>query len=203
MSSESSDEKTKELLGRIAAALERIADSMEAENESFENESFEEEYEGRSQINNFDRGNTEPEIPSEIRLATEEELADQLINFAKEEFPDKEAWFGGEFRLFWAQKNLNSFNAPPEIQLKMKKAERLAENRLMAERQEIEREQLAREKDGLPSLISRCVDWAKENGLKSVRQSDIEAFLLEKEIEIMQPTKRSLYAMTNVALKAK
>lgn len=198
MSSESSDEKTNDLLGRIADALERIADSMESENESFE-----EEYEGRSPSNNFGRENIEPDIPSEIRLATEEELADQLINFAKEEFPDKEGWFGGEFRLFWAQKNVDSFSSPPEIRLKIRKAEMIALNKLTAEKQEIEREQLAREKDGLPSLISRCVDWAKENGLKSVRQSDIEAFLLEKEIEIMQPTKRSLYAMTNVALKAK
>ena len=79
----------------------------------------------------------------------------------------------------------------------------LAQRQLENEREIKEREQLEREKAELPSLINSCIDWAREHGLKRVTKADIEAFLLEKNIEILPQTQRALYAMVNVQLKSK
>ena len=144
------------------------------------------------------------EIPEEIKSATPEELAAELISFAKKEFPDEERiWIRNIASLFWRSKNLERWGLPPEIQLKIEKAEMLAQKQLDTERDIKEREQLEKEKAELPSLVNLCVDWVKEHGLKRVTKADVEAFLLEKNIEILPQTQRALYAMVNVQLKSK
>jgi len=92
---------------------------------------------------------------------------------------------------------------PPEIQLKIEKAEMLAQKELEKEREVKERETLEKEKTELPSLVSSCVDWAKDHGLKRITKADIDAFLLEKGIQILPQTQRALYAMANVEIKSK
>jgi len=79
----------------------------------------------------------------------------------------------------------------------------LAQKQFDAEREVKNKEQLEKEKTELPSLVSSCVDWAKDHGLKRVTQADVDAFLLDKNIELLPQTKRSLYAMANVAIKSK
>ena len=144
------------------------------------------------------------EIPDEIKSATQEELAAELISFAKKEFPDEErVWIHNISPLFWESKNIERWNLPPDIKLKIEKAEMLAQRQLENEREVKEREQLEREKAELPSLVNSCVDWAREHGLKRVTKADIEAFLLEKNIEILPQIQRALYAMVNVQLKSK
>ena len=145
------------------------------------------------------------EIPEEIKSATPEELAAELLSFAKKEFPEEERiWIRDIATLFWRSKNLERWGLPPEVQLKIEKAEMLAQKQLDSEREIKEREQqLEKERAELPSLINSCVDWAKERGLKRVTKADIEAFLLEKNIEILPQTQRALYAMVNVQLKTK
>ncbi len=144
------------------------------------------------------------EVPEEIKSATPEELAVKLISFVKEEFPDnKRIWIPNIASLFWRSKNVERWNLPPDIKLKIEKAERLAQRQLENEREIKEKERLEMEKIELPSLVGSCVDWAREHGLKRVTKADVEAFLLEKNIEILPQTKRALYAMVNVQLKAK
>ena len=92
---------------------------------------------------------------------------------------------------------------PSEIQLKIEKAEMLAQKQFETERDVKEREQLEKEKMGLPTLVGSCIDWAKDHGLKRVTQADVDAFLLDKNIDILSQTKRSLYAMANVSIKSK
>jgi len=146
----------------------------------------------------------EKEVPTEIKLATPEELAAKLVDFAKKEFPDEERiWIRNIAQLFWKSKNIERWGLPPEIQLKIEKAEMLAQKQLDNEREIKEKEQLEKEKAELPSLVSSCVDWAKERGLKRITKADVEAFLLEKNIEILPQTQRSLYAMANVEIKRK
>jgi len=144
------------------------------------------------------------EVPEEIKSATPEELAVNLISFVKEEFPDnKRIWIPNIASLFWSSKNVERWNLPSDIKLKIEKAERLAQRQLENEREIKEKERLETEKIELPSLVGSCVDWAREHGLKRVTKADVEAFLLEKNIEILSQTKRALYAMVNVQLKAK
>ena len=146
----------------------------------------------------------EKEVPTEIKLATPEELAAKLVDFAKKEFPDEERiWIRNISQLFWKSKNIERWGLLPEIQLKIEKAEMLAQKQLDNEREIKEKEQLEKEKAELPSLVSSCVDWARERGLKRITKADVEAFLLEKNIEILSQTQRSLYVMANVEIKRK
>lgn len=152
----------------------------------------------------FEMETREVEVPTEIKLATPEELAAKLIDFTQKEFPDEDRrWIRNISQLFWRSKNIERWNIPADIQLKIEKAELLAQKQLDSEREVREREQLEKEKTELPSLVSSCVDWAKDHSLKRITKADVEAFLLEKNIEILPQTQRSLYAMANVEIKSK
>ena len=152
----------------------------------------------------FEMETREVEVPTEIKLATPEELAAKLVDFAKKEFPDEDRiWIRNVAQLFWGSKKVSRYGMPPEIQLKIEKAEILAQKQLEKEGEVKEREILEKEKVELPSLVSSCVDWAKDHGLKRITKADIDAFLLEKDIEILPQTQRSLYAMANVEIKSK
>ncbi len=144
------------------------------------------------------------EISEEIKLSTSEELAAELISFAKKEFPDEERiWVHNVAQLFWGSKNIEKWNIPVDIRFKIEKAEMLAQKQLNSEREVKKKEQLEEEKTELTSLVNLCVDWARGHGLKRVTQADVDAFLLEKNIDVLSQTKRSLYAMANVAIKSR
>src|SRR3989344_9504324 len=175
--SKSNEEGTSEKLDRIAIALERIADALESDKELPE-----EEYEKSVR---FEKPIVE--VPSEIKSATAEELAAELVDFAKKEFPDSErVYIPKVSQLFWGQKNISKWDMPPEIKFKIEKAEILAGNfvdkQFDAKREVRNNEQLEKEKTELPSLVSSCIDWAKEHGLNRVTQADVYAFLLNKNI---------------------
>ncbi|MGQ9507724.1 MAG: hypothetical protein ACUVTB_07735 [Candidatus Bathycorpusculaceae bacterium] len=87
--------------------------------------------------------------------------------------------------------------------MKIQRAEFLAERELVREAELERKRRLQKEKDELPSLVSRCVDWARDNGLKRVTLADVDTFLLEKEIELLHETKRALYSKANLKLKSK
>ena len=154
----------------------------------------------------------ETQVPDEIASATPEELAAELISFAKKEYPDDEEFDGvyGLAELFWESKMVSGGDIPTEIKLKIQKAEMLADRALDIEREVREKERQAREKErikreetDLPSLVSLCVDWAKDRGLKTVTKLDIRAFLMHKHIDILPETQKSLHALVNVELRSK
>jgi len=133
-----------------------------------------------------------------IRSSSSEELAAELISFAEKEFPDQ----GYEKRvpiqritdLFWRSKKIQKWGLPADIGLKIEKAEILAQKQL-------ERERDVKEKEILSSLISPCVDWAKEHDLKKITEAHVDAFLLKTNIVALPRTKkRSLYALVNTKL---
>jgi len=58
--------------------------------------------------------------------------------------------------------------------------------------------QLESEKLLLLSLVNPCVDWAKEHNLKKVTETDVDAFLLDRDIDLSPRIKRrSLRALIN------
>jgi hypothetical protein len=90
---------------------------------------------------------------------------------------------------------------PPEIQAKIQKAELLADREMRRNEESQKKERLGSEKEELPSLVSQCVDWAIINGLKRLTVADVDTYILEKNLDILQETKRALYAMANLKLK--
>jgi len=104
--------------------------------------------------------------------------------------------------LFLESKNLiERWNLPPEISIKLQKAEVLAKQRLQKKKEEERRARLEKEKQELPSLVSRCVDWAVTHALKRVTHADIDVFILENNLDMLPETKRALYSMTNFKMK--
>jgi hypothetical protein len=143
----------------------------------------------------------EEEISNKIKSSTPEELAAELISFAKKEFPDQEDERRVPIHIitgdFWRSKNIERWYLPADIKLKIKKAELLAQKQLEGERE-------VKEKEKMLSLVNPCVDWAKEHGLKKVTEADVIAFLLEREIDLSPRTKkRSLQALVNNIIKSK
>lgn len=142
-------------------------------------------------------------IPEEIKNATAEDIAKEYIHFVETEFPDSDMHSVlRNFSIFLQTKNLaNRWNLPPDISVKIQKAENLAREIIGKKIEEQHKHQLEQEKKELKSLIENCVTWSRKYNLNKVTYSDIDAFLLENEITILPETRRSLYSMTNLALK--
>jgi hypothetical protein len=144
------------------------------------------------------------EVPVQIKSATPEELAAELVSFAKREFTHEERiWISRAAEFFWEEKGITTkWNIPSDIRLKLEKAETLAQQQIHSEREAELKAQLEKEKAELPHLISQCVVWARKQGLSRLTQADVDAFLLEQEKEILPQTKRAIYATANVQLKS-
>lgn len=144
----------------------------------------------------------QPTIPEYLKLISAEDLAKDYLEFLKIELPDSDDRHSiyGMFDPFLHSKGLEMrFNLPANLELKIDKARILADNAFKKEHQQ----KVLEEKNELPNLVDLCVDWSRANGLKTLRKSDLETFLMEKEYEITEETKRALYSIANTKLKSK
>lgn len=146
----------------------------------------------------------EAEVPKWLKRSTPEEIALEMLEFKEKEFPkDEKVSFHILSRFFWENKGVHRFLLPSEAELKVERAESLAE-RENARREEAEKKQrLSEEKEELPSLVNQCVDWARLNSLNRLTLSDVDTYVMEKNLDILKETKRALYAMANVKLKSR
>jgi ribosomal protein L31E len=142
-------------------------------------------------------------VPEHIKSATPEELATELVAFAKREFAHEEMiWIPEVAEFFWEKKGIEKWDMPADIRLKLEKAESLAKQQIESEREAELKAQLEKEKAELTELVAQCVTWASEQGLSRLTNSDIDAFLLEIGREILPQTKKAIYATANVQLKS-
>jgi len=182
----------------IVSFLERISEGIPLPEESVS-----------SSEENLGRGGLilhreEAEVPEWIKKRTPEELAVEMLEFKKKEFSeDEKLSFHTLSRFFWASKGVERFFMPSEFQLKIERANFLAEREIAREAEAQKKRRLEEEKEELPSLVSQCVDWARINGLKRLTLADIDTYIMEKDLDILNETKRALYAMANVKLKSK
>jgi len=144
----------------------------------------------------------EAEVPKWLKTSTPEELAAEMIEFKKKEFPEEGVFgFHTMSRYYWSNKSVEKFLMPPEIQVKIERTELLAQKEILREEETQRKERLEKEKEELPSLVSQCVDWARINGLKRLTLADVDTYILEKDLTILQEMRRALYAMANLKLK--
>jgi len=150
------------------------------------------------------------EEPKQVALmklekASAEELSEELVKFTKEQFPAIERSGIDLYRAkdaFWLERGVESTSElEPQIRLKIRRAEMLAERKLEREKVMMEKARVEEEKKQLPALIDECVMWAKSSGLSRVTKSNIQAFLAEKEIELSDLSIDILYTKTNQKLK--
>lgn len=146
----------------------------------------------------------EAEVPDWIKKRTPEELAVEMLEFMKKEFPEDEGFsFHTASSYFWESKGVQEFLMPSKTRLKIRRAEFLAQREIKRKAEAERKRKLKEEKDEIPSLVGQCVDWAKDKSLKRVTLADVDAFLFEKDLKLMPETKRTLYAMANVKLKSR
>ena len=66
---------------------------------------------------------------------------------------------------------------------------------------EYRKKRILSEKDELPKLVQLCVDWARSSGRRSITVKDVEYFLHEINVHILEPTERELYLLVNNEMK--
>jgi len=141
----------------------------------------------------------EGEGVSDFTKKSEEELASELVEFMKKEFPREEQRFSySATSLFWQLKGVEThvFPRDPKIELKVEKVNSLA-------RLKLEQETRRREKEIVPKLVEECVKWAKENGLKKVTRANVDYFLTEKNQPLSKLIRDAIYNKVNLMLGKK
>ncbi len=165
------------------------------------------------------KGGKKMEIPSEIKSASAEAIAEKMFKFIKRYTIslglDIETDIWNEWRrlvhMFWISEGCGNIEdmiilgtLDDDLSLKLMEAEIIVRQRFLKEKEDKEKERFEKErKELLPSLIKECVEWAREKGFNKLTKQDIEAFLFEKDIEISKLARRGLYLMVNVELKSK
>lgn len=145
----------------------------------------------------------EAEVPEWLKTSTPETLAVEMLEFKEKEFPEEEKVnFYTLSRLFWDNKGVERFILPSEARLKIERTNYLAERQIAKEEDAKKKKRLTEEKEELPSIVNQCVDWARINSLKRLTLADIDTFIMEKELDLLNETKRAMYAMANVKLKS-
>ena len=143
----------------------------------------------------IERSNIDEEIPDEIKSSSAEALAEQIIAFVKKESADQLSDIRIIISMFWENKNVNKWDLPRDLQLKIRRAERLAQKQLDEERER-------KENNEILALVTPCVEWAKKCGLTKISEDDTEAFIREKNIYgLVRTKKRSLKSWVNIKLK--
>lgn len=160
------------------------------------------EIEGIVETNGFELSR-EIEVPDWLETKTAEEIAEEILEFKKKTFPEE-----GHLSIFtvsnffWEKHGIEQFRMPSEIRLRMQQADTLAQIMARNEQEKMKNERLEKESAELPSLVSRCVDWARTNGLKRLTVADVDAYILERNLDLLKETRRAIYAKTNVELKS-
>lgn len=138
---------------------------------------------------------SDEQIRESLKAQPAEQLAHELTELMRQEFPNAEPWGVSSIAgSFWQKKGfVYPYTKDPDIDLKMKKVEALS-------RQALEEERAARDRDLLPALIDACVEWARDRGLKKVTKSNVDYFLSDKKQSISKGSRDALYNEVNFGL---
>ncbi len=144
------------------------------------------------------------ELRKKILEIPEEELVEEIIGYAKEEYEKHYAHLD-VFRMNIPMK-LHSFlikrlglsedsfiirdqlrrllDFDDEIHAKLSRVVSAIRHKLEEEERRREIERLTKEKEMLPKLVEECVKWAKALGLTYLKKEHVRTFLAEKNIEL-------------------
>jgi len=146
--------------------------------------------------------NQEIDVPDWLETITSEEIAENILEFKNKRYPEEEfLGIHSVIRMYWDEKGIEEYQMPSEIQSKIYRANTFAQIMIRKEKKKLKDEKLEKENSELPSLVGRCVDWAKANGLKRLTVADVDAYILERKLDILNETRRAIYAKANVELK--
>ena len=144
-------------------------------------------------------------VPKWLKALTPEELAVEMLDFKRKEFSEEDnMYFSSLSHLFWGSKDVDMrYPLPLKIQLKIDKANHLAERQITLEEEAKEKKKMSEEKEELPSLVSKFLEWARIKGLRRLERADADTFIMEKDLDLSYQSQRTLYLMAKEALKKK
>ena len=149
----------------------------------------------------------EEEFVEHLEKVTKEDLIKEIIEYTQKsnltvEHPSSDTYRSTSARPivdgFLAEKGVDRYRTglSPKTRLKLDYVADLIEDQEM-------RKILAEEKEALPQLIKKCVEWAKQNGFNKLTRGNLSAFLLEEESRMSGQSQDILYTKVNFELKKK
>ena len=145
------------------------------------------------------------ELFKEVKNLSDEKLAMELFNFAKErEIPSSSRiQIYPHLTEFWTQYRCGWFTGDSEVQLKKERVNKLAEVMAKEVKDRLIKEQVEIESKMLPELIIDIVNWASDNGISKLINQDIDTFMLDRSLQLHPSTTRSLKLKANHELRVK
>jgi len=143
-------------------------------------------------------------LSEDFRNTPIQQLANEFIEFCIDKFQELDYPSSEMFKYFLETKDVrDQWSLKLNDRIFLDRVRSMAQNKTSRNQLQIMEELRIKEKERLPNIVNDCVEWARSHGFTRVRQSDVEAFLLENDISVLAETKRALYSMVNVNLKSK
>lgn len=143
-------------------------------------------------------------ILRDLTSVSAEGLAKDVLSYASKELSSEDIlqiYPQRLFNLYWQSLRLNAYSFPADLQLKVEKAVEIV-NAEFDKREEAGRSiQFAEEKRHIDAHVNDCLQWSKSKHLSKVNKSDIDAFLLDRNIKVLKETRDLLYSLVNAALR--
>ena len=144
------------------------------------------------------------EILRQLENITAEELANEYLEIYNEKKQQSEYPISYEVHDFFRyDKGIDTYSLPIELREKTNQVAVIVRAILKEQRLAKIREKTSQERAIIPELVEQLMEWAETYEFKSVRLKDVQAFLIEREIELTDTNLRFLQAKTNTLLKAK
>jgi hypothetical protein len=143
----------------------------------------------------------EVEVPDWLEENTAEEIAEDIVEFKNRRFPNEFLDIYTISNIYWKEKGVDQNHLPSEIRTKTYDATSFAQSIVRKEKERMDAEKIEKEHAQLPSFVSQCIDWARENGLEKLTIKDVEAYVSERRLDITPATRRLIYLKTNNELK--
>lgn len=152
-----------------------------------------------------DRGDekSEEEFLEWITKSTEEELANQMVEYFLEISEGQDYFLCTDPHIFWGERGHNPFALPDkQIRDKIVKVEKIAKEKVDQIRKDTEQKREREETEKLPQIVADCVAWMKENSFgKKLTRKYLALFLENKGLGLMEITIERLYVKCNEELK--
>jgi len=137
------------------------------------------------------------ETAEQFEEKSAEEWAKELNQYIMKEFPNAKPWDIDRIsEAFWESKGFKYIELDTKDRMKMDTIKDIVRK----QQEDIIRE---REKQELPKIVEECIKWVKENGLKKLSRTSLNAFLSEKGIYLSLVGQDALYYKVNLELSKK
>ncbi|MBI4175571.1 MAG: hypothetical protein HY518_00050 [Candidatus Aenigmarchaeota archaeon] len=141
------------------------------------------------------------EIPKEIAGKSVEELASGMMSFISRKYKqlsELKGDIGSSQKRFWSEMGFIRPNdlegVDPEVRSKIEAVEHRVERHFTA---------LIRKEEQklIPKLAAECASWHADRGLKDVLKSNIDTFLLDRDVVLTAAGEEALVAMVGTELR--